>query len=150
MHSHLRPLGQPNRHGFTLVEILIVVVILGILAAIVIPQFTSATEESRNNSLRMNLHRIRTQLQIYKQQHNAWPALTTFAEQLTMASNTAGVTAAPGTDGYEFGPYVTEIPANPRNGLNTVADTEVGTSGWYYDETTGEFLANDSAESREF
>lgn len=48
-----------TRKGFTLVEILIVVVILGILAAIVIPQFTNASEEAKQNSLRSNLQSIR-------------------------------------------------------------------------------------------
>ena len=41
--------------GFTLVEILIVVVILGILAAIVIPQFSQASNEARESSLKSNL-----------------------------------------------------------------------------------------------
>jgi prepilin-type N-terminal cleavage/methylation domain-containing protein len=40
-----------RKSGFTLVEILIVVIILGILAAIVIPQFTNASEDARRNSM---------------------------------------------------------------------------------------------------
>lgn len=41
------PLTKANQRGFTLVEILIVVVILGILAAIVVPQFAGATQDAR-------------------------------------------------------------------------------------------------------
>ena len=58
------------KSGFTLVEILIVVVILGILAAIVIPQFTSASTEAKESSLVSNLQTIRSQIELYKIQHN--------------------------------------------------------------------------------
>ena len=44
-----------KNRGFTLVEILIVVIILGILAAIVIPQFTSASSDARNSSVASTL-----------------------------------------------------------------------------------------------
>ena len=48
-----------NSKGFTLVEILIVVIILGILAAIVIPQFTNASSDARKNSLTSQLQTVR-------------------------------------------------------------------------------------------
>jgi len=56
--------------GFTLVEILIVVVILGILAAIVIPQFTEASTEAKTSSLCTDLQTVRSQIELYKIQHN--------------------------------------------------------------------------------
>ena len=59
-----------REQGFTLVEILIVVVILGILAAIVIPQFTNASETARASSLNTQLQSIRSQLELYQLQHN--------------------------------------------------------------------------------
>src|SRR5205814_10125885 len=55
--------------GFTLVEILIVVIILGILAAIVIPQFTSASQDARKNSLVSQLQTIKAQLELARLQH---------------------------------------------------------------------------------
>jgi len=54
------------KRAFTLVEILIVVVILGILAAIVIPQFTNASQEAAANSTRSQLQTIRAQVDLYK------------------------------------------------------------------------------------
>lgn len=137
--------------GFTLIEILVVVVILGILAAIVVPQFTSAAGETRENSLKMDLFRIRQQLEIYKQQHNGnWPTLADFEDQLTQASDMAGDTAVAGTAGYRFGPYLRTIPSNPFSNGNTIGDGAVGASDWYYDETSGDFHANDSAEHRAY
>ena len=60
--------------GFTLVEILIVVIILGILAAIVIPQFTQASTQARLSNLQTNLQTVRSQMLLYKTQHNeAYP-----------------------------------------------------------------------------
>ena len=58
------------RSGFTLVEILIVVVILGILAAIVIPQFTSASTEAKESALMSDIQSMRSQIELYKIQHN--------------------------------------------------------------------------------
>jgi type II secretion system protein G len=141
-------LRAAHERAFTLVEILIVVVILGILAAIVVPQFTSAAATTRENSTKMDLHRMRIQLELYKEQHNgSYPSLANFVEQMTLASNALGVTAPVGTSGYPLGPYITAVPVNPRLPSNSVSDGAIGSSGWYYNEATGELRANDSAES---
>lgn len=139
------------RRGFTLVEILIVVVILAILAALVVPQFSSAANEARENSLKTDLYRIRQQVEVYKQQHNGdWPALAKFAAQLTQTSRGDGTTSANSSAGYKYGPYLQQIPVNPFTGNNVVKDGDVGTSDWYYDQTTGVFRANDSTKHREY
>jgi general secretion pathway protein G len=141
---------KPRRpvQGFTLIEVLVVVVLLGILAAMVIPQFVSATEETRENSVKMNLHRIRTQIDIYQQQHDGrWPTLANFEAQMTQMSNIEGLTGGTRATGYKLGPYLMELPKNTRTSGATVGDGAVGSSDWYYDETTGLFRANDSEES---
>ena len=64
--------GRPSldrRGGFTLIEILIVVIILGILAAIVIPQFSSASTQARTTSLQSTAQTLRSQIALYKLQH---------------------------------------------------------------------------------
>jgi general secretion pathway protein G len=146
-----------RRAGFTLIEVLIVVVILGILAATVLPQFTSATDDAKESALLQNLQTLRVQIQLYQFQHDGqWPAQNEQSEQafrnaMTMASNMAGEVAAPGTPGFPYGPYVIgDLPANPYNRLNTVqvvtgdvVNAAVdGSTGWIYSATTGQIKAN--------
>jgi len=128
--------------AFTLVEVLIVVIVLGILAAIVVPQFSTASDDANLSALRTNLQTIRAQLELYKIQHNgSYPTLASFTAQMTAGTD---VTGAAGTD---FGPYLLSIPPNPFSGVNTVTNTTppAATLGWFYDQATGEFRANDSA-----
>jgi general secretion pathway protein G len=130
--------------AFTLVEVLIVVIVLGILAAIVVPQFSSASEDANISALKTNLQTIRAQLELYKLQHNStYPTLANFTAQMTVG------TKADGTAGTDFGPYMLTIPNNPYSNVNTVTDEAAGSGkGWYYDEDTGEFRANDSVAHR--
>ena len=58
------------QRAFTLIEILIVVVILGILAAIVIPQFTDASTDASTSSVRSQLQTIRSQIELFRVQNN--------------------------------------------------------------------------------
>ena len=134
--------------GFTLVEILIVVVILGILAAIVIPQFTEASTEAKTSSLCTDLQTMRSQIELYKIQHNddlPGAGTATLVQALTGQTDVAG---AVGTD---YGPYVQKIPTNQFNDLDTIRE-EAGAStaganthGWVFNTTTGAFQADDDA-----
>lgn len=128
------------RSGFTLVEILIVVIILGILAAIVIPQFTDASTQARLSSLKSDLQTIRSQIELYKVQHNdTLPAVGTFNDQMTKETNISGTVVAGGA----YGPYMQVVPANPFNDANGVAATAATGIGWTYLEATGEIRAAD-------
>lgn len=137
-------LSHRTKQAFTLVEVLIVVIVLGILAAIVVPQFSSASADSNLSALTTNLHTIRAQLELYKIQHNStYPVLASFTAQMT-----AG-TQVDGTVGTDFGPYLLTVPVNPFSGVNTLTTEAAGSAkGWYYNATTGEFRANDSVAHR--
>ena len=147
-----------KNHGFTLVEILIVVVILGILAAIVIPQFSQASSEARESSLKSDLQAIRSQIELYRIQHN--DLLPTNAAELTLALTTKtdiyGDPWVTGVVGY--GRYMKDIPVNPFSQANTVGDASdgVGTAvDWVYTVTgtgvsaTYDFIADDGLSSVE-
>jgi prepilin-type N-terminal cleavage/methylation domain-containing protein len=59
--------------GFSLLELLIVVVILGILAAIIIPRFTVSADEAKKNSCAQNIANINTQVERWYFEKGAWP-----------------------------------------------------------------------------
>src|SRR5207253_5404652 len=83
---------------FTLVEILIVVIILGILAAIVIPQFTNASQDARKNSLSSQLQTIRSQIELYKLQHqDKLPDMVSSWQKLTQKTDQYGAVSATGS-----------------------------------------------------
>ena len=144
-HATTRRTRTNTYPGFTLIEILVVVVLLGIMAAIVIPQFVGAFTESQENSIQMTLHRLRSQLEVYREQHNGYPTLVNFVDQMTLATDRDGNTAAIGTPGFPFGPYIKKMPVSPNTGTDTLSDGPVGASAWYYNEANGAFHANDSA-----
>jgi prepilin-type N-terminal cleavage/methylation domain-containing protein len=135
-------------HGFTLVEVLIVVSILGIMAAIVVPQYSSTTAEAQLAALRSNLHVVRKQLELYKIHHNGvWPAAVgetsaDFTRRMVTKTDAGG---APGT---KYGPYLERTPINKYNGRATVrigdAAAGAGTDGWRFDPLSGEFQADDN------
>jgi len=131
----LRGKKMKAKRGFTLVEILIVVVILGILAAIVIPQFTGASTEAKESSLQSNLQAMRSQVELYKIQHNAdiLPGEILNADGSVTAATAASFVNAMvyktdkngnvGTTAgvHIFGKYMDRIPNNPFS--NSTATT---------------------------
>ncbi len=129
--------ARKRNQGFTLVEILIVVVILGILAAIVIPQFSTASDAARASSTVSQLQTIRSQLELYKVQHmQTYPDLVTSWDQLTQKTDNDGTLNASGS----FGEYLQKAPTNPFMGTDNVAAAAAAGVGWQYNQTTGEIL----------
>jgi len=140
-----RGMKMRAKSGFTLVEILIVVVILGILAAIVIPQFTEASTEAKLSSLCTDLQTMRSQIELYKIQHNDdLPSAAAVGFVLAMTAQT-DIAGAAGTD---YGPYIQKIPSNQFNDSNAILEEAgeaalgTGAQGWHLNSTTGAFHAN--------
>jgi general secretion pathway protein G len=127
------PVNRKHPAGFTLVEILIVVVILGILASIVIPQFTNASSDARNTNLATTLGSVRNQIELFKGQHNDQPPqLVGMWALLTGSSDTSETSVAAGT-GTRWGPYLQSAPRNPLNNQTAVSGNSTDTNaGWYY------------------
>jgi len=126
------------KRAFTLVEILIVVVILGILASIVVPQFAGAITEASVGTTQSELEKLRRAVEVFQvRNENSLPVVT--AGDGTWGSLISGA-----------GEYLKEAPANPYIGgtnkqvitLGTAPDTVFQTThGWIYNSTTGEIWA---------
>ena len=147
---------ERKRSGFTLVEILIVVIILGILAAIIIPQFSDASNEARESTLTSNLQILRSQVGLYKIQHrDVYPDSTdtvTFETALTTRTDELG---AASTDPDALGPYMQRVPNNPFTTddadplfiFGVLDSAAAGGSHWFFNTVTGAVIANDGGES---
>jgi len=141
------------RRAFTLIEVLIVVVIMAILAAVIIPQFAASTSDAKRSALEFNMHTLRSQIELYRIQHGQYPTISNNdLPQLYNATNLAGEIGTPGPN-YPYGPYLANgLPPNPYNNSNKVAPVSTpgqkptgvvsGDYGWQYDESTGAIWPN--------
>ena len=152
----LRGTDRPARNmGFSLIEILIVVVLIGMLAMIVVPEMLHSSEEARNSTLAGNIRAVRAQIEVYKMQHgdrgphldeNGNPDTANFVARLTGKTDPTGKLNTSGA----CGPYLHQWPENEYCTANPggvkfgkparpLAD---GTTGWYYSTSTCLFSAN--------
>jgi len=116
-------------NAFTLIEILIVVVILGVLAAIAIPQFANASDDAKESTVRSTLQTVRMQIELYRGQHGLLPPNLT----------------SPAWSDLVTGNYLLDEPVNPYNGLSDVGTVASPLVGWVYDSATGDIDGVDAS-----
>ncbi len=139
------------QRGFTLVELLIVVIILALFAAIVVPQFASSSDDAKIASLDTTLANIRAALDLYYQQHGEYPSAIAATGGLACAAGTVGDGAIDTEDAFlqqlsyytdedgaactqkngaafPFGPYLkkAELSANPITDVATLLVVNTG------------------------
>ena len=142
--------NKRKTQGFTLVEILIVVVILGILAAIVVPQFAGAANEARTGNILTQTQTLETQLELYAARNNGvypdlvgvgWGAVGDAAVPPTMIGD-GYIKAAPVNPLAPAGAQTTVVaavfadPGAADAAADAVAPAAVA-NGWMYDRNTG-------------
>lgn len=148
-----RPSSIVNRpsKAFTLVELMIVVAILGILAAIVLPELQGHTQQAKEAAAKDNLRIFRTAIERYALDHNG--VAPGYSNDNTSTTPTPlGVKVKLTTE------YILEIPENPLNNLNTIKvilnSSDFPTSpddstGWVYKPFTKEIRMNNSGTDSE-
>ena len=163
-----------KQSGFTLIEMLIVVIVLGILAMIIIPQVAVSTEDAKINTLSTNLSALRNAVELYYHQHDSkYPgstkhtdgaatasdaeAIAAIVPQLTRYTDVDGQTADTKGGAFIYGPYLKKqtLPTNPYNNKTDVtadfdeADITARSSagqdfGWKFYPVTGVLIAADN------
>jgi len=124
-----------KRSAFTLVELVVVVLILGILAAVAAPRLFDTANDARESGTKQSLAVVRDAIELYKSQNGSFPAVATIATDLKP---------------YIKGQFpAVQIGANKN--ANVVAATSpittpvAGGAGWAYDASSGEFVINEAS-----
>ena len=149
--------GNGKRHmsslsrGFSLLELVIVVVILGLVAAIAIPRMSRGSQGAAEAALAKNLATLRNALERYRAEHDGQaPPKDEVQEALCYYSNSVGDSFSATKDTTHYlGPYLGSpppLPVGDKKGSVTIAKVGSGSVGWVYDEGAATITANCEAD----
>jgi general secretion pathway protein G len=125
-----------RRNGFSLVELVVVVLILGIIAAVAAPKMFNTANDARMNTTKQSLIVVRDAIELYRAQNGSYPAAATLATDLKP---------------FLKGPFPqVQIGSNQNSTVvastqNPIATPEAGGAGWAYNATTGDISVNDAS-----
>jgi prepilin-type N-terminal cleavage/methylation domain-containing protein len=112
--------SSKKQGGFTLLELLIVIVIIGILALLIIPNITSAPKKARDTKRKTDITTVRKGLEEYFVNNNVYPSLLT-----DLTTGSAPIVKVLPTDPKNTGAYVyTYTPANTNSTYTLTACLE--------------------------
>ena len=135
----------------TAMNAVILAIIVAILGATAVPLVEKSSQQAKSTTLLQNLRTLRSQIELYKLEHNGRVPLLyegTFP-QLIRSTNVKGVPGPPGGK-YPFGPYLSSgVPVNPMTGRSIITpadafppDEASGNGGWLYHQQTGRIAAD--------
>ncbi len=120
-----------TRKGFTLVELVVVVLVLGILAAVAAPRLMNTANTAKNNGTKQSLAIVRNAIELYKNDNGSYPTAANLATAL---------------QNYLKGPFPMCQVGNVNNTVVAATASPItvvaGGAGWAFNETTGEFAVN--------
>lgn len=103
-----RSIRRRLARGFTLIEIMVVVVIMGILAALVVPKLLSRTGESKVAAARVDIATVMQALKLYKLDNQRYPTSEQGLQALLVKP-----TSGPAANGWKTGGYLEKMPKDP-------------------------------------
>jgi general secretion pathway protein G len=113
-----------DRAGFTLIEIMVVIVILGLLAALVVPKLIGRTEEAKKTQSRVQIKHIEQALELFKLDNGFFPGTDQGLEALVRVPDAGRI-----PKNYRKGGYLDRIPKDPWG--NPYVYVSPGTHGDY-------------------
>ena len=100
--------SPPAQRGFTLIEIMVVVVIIGVLGAIVVPQFMSRPDQAKVTAARIDIQAISTSLEMYRLDNVHYPSTAQGLEALVKRPP-----GAPVPRNWNLQGYLKSVPLDP-------------------------------------
>jgi len=126
---------QSRRSAFTLIELIVVVLILGILAAVALPKFVNQSDSAKINGTLQSLSVLRTAIDTYRVNNTSYPTVANLPTALQPYLRTTTFPA-------------TACGTNQNNTIvgtaNSPPTVTAGGAGWVYNATTGEIAINDA------
>jgi general secretion pathway protein G len=131
----VKMLNRLGEKGFTLLELMIVIAIIGILATLAQPSYKTAVKKSREAALKENLYNIRSVLDQYYADNGKYPDSL---DDVVTKGYMRGVPVDPITNSNQWQtvPFESSNPDEPGGGIYDVHSnsTEVGLNGKPYNE----------------
>jgi prepilin-type N-terminal cleavage/methylation domain-containing protein len=131
--------------GFTLIELMIVVAIIGILAAIAIPRFAQMLEKAREGSTKGNLGSLKSAASIYYgDQQGIWPTTLQSYSTYAFSRYLDNISPVKVTGAFVAG---AASPAGQLVSMTTMSSVPVGSAtGWLYDSNYGSVYVNSTVQ----
>lgn len=108
MNISTRKITTRHQTGFTLIEVMVVVVILGILAAVVVPRIMDNPDKARITKAKQDIRAIESALDLYRLDNFTYPTTDQGLEALVSAPSELASSA-----NYKQGGYIRKLPTDP-------------------------------------
>ncbi len=131
--------------GFTLIELMIVVAIIGVLASIAIPRFAQMLEKAREGSTKGNLGSLKAAGQVYySDAQGVWPTTLQSSPAYSFSKYLDDISPVKVTGSFVIG---ASSPAGAIVSMTTMTSVPSGANaGWLYDSTMGNVYVNSTVQ----